>query len=371
MQQNDSPPPQTRWPTFVELCQYVIDQYVPKYGGSVAVMPLGAAGTTEMLLEASALFASKGMDWLSYYHQNGSIKFPMKDVGNWNTNDHGVNNAEGALRWPAVTYRLTGRQEDADQMPFALGMLDKYQGQVAALFCADEVFCGKAPHRGTETCTVVEAITSLAHAFEVLGTPSLMDRVERLAFNALPAALTADMWSDSRAALHRCFLTLYSLKIFAAVSVPKRELVSRTHVYVQNANSVFAGQTKAAPPTPPFPGTQPLQAHHLHHQHQTNKPCASCTGQEGDVPAAAAHVHNGDKPSGEDQGANFYGVSHFPCCITNFPQGDVLRTLERHSAVQLQCCSVTEPPIRTRGGSDRDRCSLLPALSLPWLLLIY
>jgi hypothetical protein len=42
-----------------------------------------------------------------------------------------------------------------------------------------------------------------------------------LAFNAMPAALTADMW---------------------------------THVYVQNANSVFAGQTKAAPPTPPLPG---------------------------------------------------------------------------------------------------------------------
>ena len=28
-----------------------------------------------------------------------------------------------------------------------------------------------------------------------------------------------------------------------------------------------------------------------------------------------------DVPSGEDQTANFYGVSHFPCCITNFPQG--------------------------------------------------
>eukprot|EP01052_Picozoa_sp_SAG31_P013351 SAG31_NODE_801_length_12013_cov_23.812070_12_plen_143_part_00 len=98
----------------------------------------------------------------------------MQDVPNWNTNDHGVNNAEGALRWPAVTYRMTGRSEDAAQMPFALSMLDKYQGQVAALFCADEVFCGKAPHRGTETCAVVEAMTSLAHAFEVLGTLDLV-----------------------------------------------------------------------------------------------------------------------------------------------------------------------------------------------------
>ena len=49
--------------------------------------------------------------------------------------------------------------------------------------------------------------------------------------------------------------------------------------YVQQANSVFAGISKPAP----------------------------------DMVE--------DKPSGEDQASNFYGVSHFPCCITNFPQG--------------------------------------------------
>jgi hypothetical protein len=38
------------------------------------------------------------MDWLSYYHRNGTVKFPLLDVHAWNTNDHGVNNAEGALR---------------------------------------------------------------------------------------------------------------------------------------------------------------------------------------------------------------------------------------------------------------------------------
>ena len=46
---------QTRWPTFVEICQYVVDYYVPKYGSNKAVMPLGPDGTTEMLLNASAL----------------------------------------------------------------------------------------------------------------------------------------------------------------------------------------------------------------------------------------------------------------------------------------------------------------------------
>ena len=73
-------------------------------------------GTSPPFGDWHSLFAQKGMNWLSYYHRNGSIKFPFADVHGWNTNDHGVNNAEGAVRWPAVTYRMTGRQEDAEQM---------------------------------------------------------------------------------------------------------------------------------------------------------------------------------------------------------------------------------------------------------------
>ena len=84
-----------------------------------------------------------------------------------------------------------------------------------------------------------------------------MDRVERLAFNALPAALTADMW---------------------------------THVYVQQANSVFAGRSR---------------------------PNTSCAV----APPNTPDVGHGENPSGECQTTNYYGVSHFPCCITNFPQG--------------------------------------------------
>ena len=264
---------QTRWPTFVEIALYVIDELVPQFGSDRAVMPLGADGTTEMLLNASVLFRQKGMAWGDYYHQTGAHgvpKFPEGPVRGWNTNDHGVNNAEGALRYPAVTYRLTNNMSfGAQEMHFVLGQLDRYQGQVASLFCADEVFCGREPHRGTETCAIVEAMASLEYAFVTLGDPSYMDRVERLAFNALPAALTADMW---------------------------------THVYVQQANSVFAGRTKPAYPA--------LRRHGLGVAHAASaaasRGCRGCAG---------------DTPSGEDQSANYYGVSHFPCCITNFPQG--------------------------------------------------
>eukprot|EP00854_Cymbomonas_tetramitiformis_P005362 gene5362-6506_t len=298
---------QTRWPTFVELCQYAVDVIVPAHGTNPAVCPLGANRTQAMLLEAASIFQQKGMDWAGYYHRTGGVKFPTGPVLGWNTNDHGVNNAEGALRWPSVAYRMSGAAADAKEMDVVLGMLDKYQGQPNALFCADEVFCGRQPNRGTETCAVVEAIAALEFAFLTLGDVALLDRAERLAFNGLPAALTADMW---------------------------------THVYVQQANSVFAGRSHPASgaTTPAGPGesgstSEPARwmgsrgllarARHEAPDMELQSPtppqgCATCRGRRSHGSARASF---GSSPSGEDEDANFYGVSHFPCCITNFPQG--------------------------------------------------
>lgn len=75
----------TRWPTFVQVCLYVIDRLVPLYGADAAVMPLGAAGTTELLMNASRAFRAKGMDWGTYYNRTGPVKFPFGPVSGWNT----------------------------------------------------------------------------------------------------------------------------------------------------------------------------------------------------------------------------------------------------------------------------------------------
>ena len=84
--------------------------------------------------------------------------------------DHGVNNAEGALRWPGAMYRVNGSRADGEAaLALVLRMLESRQGQVQSLFCADEVFCGRDPNRGTETCAVVEAMASLEQARVRLG----------------------------------------------------------------------------------------------------------------------------------------------------------------------------------------------------------
>jgi hypothetical protein len=341
-----------RWPSFVDVLQWTIDEIVPVYGGNPNVCPLGAAKTIEMLHNASDIWRLEGFAWATYYGETPRgvdgrqatepLNFPKGPVDGWNVFDHGVNNAEGAMRWPAVMARMNhvngsvqgSFEENRARMDRMLQTIDTYQGTVAAGMCADEVYCGRSPHRGTETCTVVEQMASLEFAFTTFGTGDYMDRVERLAYNGLPAALTADM---------------------------------ETHVYVQQANSVFAGRTTlAAQEADPS-----LKHHELDNRHsaahsgwrsfQESKKelamsgCQACGGGGGGGGGGSkSHVqpepggqdrafdfdHFADSPSGEDMSANYYGVDHFPCCITNFPQGTHTSHRRCHRSVTTRLASL-------------------------------
>ena len=68
-----------------------------------------------------------------------------------------------------------------------LEILDRYHGQVTGMFTGDECLAGKNPVQGTELCAVVETMYSLEHLLTVTGDPAFGDRLERMAFNALPA----------------------------------------------------------------------------------------------------------------------------------------------------------------------------------------
>jgi DUF1680 family protein len=76
-----------------------------------------------------------------------------------------------------------------------LGKLDEFDRQPNGIFGADEHYGGTDPSQGTELCTVVEAMFSLETDEWVLGDPLLADRLEKIAFNALPGTMTADLWA--------------------------------------------------------------------------------------------------------------------------------------------------------------------------------
>jgi len=74
-------------------------------------------------------------------------------------------------------------------------IIDTYHGQTSGIFTCSEHLAGLDPSQGTETCTVVETMFSYEVLFSVFGNADDAERVEQLAYNALPASMTSDQWA--------------------------------------------------------------------------------------------------------------------------------------------------------------------------------
>lgn len=74
-------------------------------------------------------------------------------------------------------------------------LLSEYNGTPVGLFTGDECLAGVSPIHGTELCAVVEQMYSYETLFAYTGDGKWAERLEMLAFNALPAAISDDMWT--------------------------------------------------------------------------------------------------------------------------------------------------------------------------------
>ncbi len=144
------------------------------------------------LLDLARKVRGQGHDWEAQF---ADFRFPLK-VGKQDTNlaTHGVNNGM-ALKAAPVWWLVSGDPRDRAGLAQMMGMLDRYHGQPEGVFASDEHYGGLDPSQGTELCTVVESMFSLEVAESILGEASLGDRLERLAYNALPGTMTADLWA--------------------------------------------------------------------------------------------------------------------------------------------------------------------------------
>jgi uncharacterized protein len=107
---------------------------------------------------------------------------------------HGVNIAM-AIKMSPVWSLVSGKESDRAAIFQMIQTLDRYHGLPNGIFSADEHLAGRNPSQGTELCTVVEMMFSLEQSLAILGDASLGDRLERLAFNALPGAFNDTMWA--------------------------------------------------------------------------------------------------------------------------------------------------------------------------------
>ncbi len=155
------------------------------------------------LLDLFRLLQQQGFDWQAEFANFQFTKritpeaiglSPNSPLTDSAMQTHGVNVAM-ALKMSPVRALLTQSQTDRRAIFHMLEELDRYHGLPNGIFSADEHLAGRNPSQGTELCTVVEAMFSLEQSLAITGDASLGDRLEKIAFNALPGAFTDDMWA--------------------------------------------------------------------------------------------------------------------------------------------------------------------------------
>jgi hypothetical protein len=155
------------------------------------------------LLDLAQLLHKQGYDWMAQYadfqyKERITADFLKLSEGNGLKDlalaTHGVNNGQAVKAGP-VWSLVSGSEADRSAAFKMISELDRYHGLPNGMFSCDEHLAGLNPSQGSELCTVVEFMFSLEHCLAVTGDPFFADRLERLAFNALPGTFTDDMWA--------------------------------------------------------------------------------------------------------------------------------------------------------------------------------
>ena len=170
---------------------------------ALAVLWLYNRNGDSSLIDLAKLLHTQGFDWQADFANfrftdavtPATIKLDQNNgLGESALASHGVNNGQ-ALKAAPVWSMVTGQDADRQGLQQMLAKLDQYHGLPNGMFSCDEHFAGRNPSQGSELCTVVETMFSLEQSLAILGDATLGDRLEMIAFNALPGTFTDDMWA--------------------------------------------------------------------------------------------------------------------------------------------------------------------------------
>ncbi|SHF40770.1 beta-L-arabinofuranosidase domain-containing protein [Pedobacter caeni] len=107
---------------------------------------------------------------------------------------HSVNVGQ-ALKFPVLYSQLNNTAFYRDASQKGIDHLMRDHGQSTGIASGTEFLAGKSSFQGTETCTVVEWMQSLETAARIIHDVKSGDRLEKIAFNTLPAQFSRDIKS--------------------------------------------------------------------------------------------------------------------------------------------------------------------------------
>ncbi len=140
------------------------------------------------LIDLAKLLKKQGADYNKFVW---GWRIPQKKI--WRHRDHIVNIAM-MFKYEALYCELTGEPYE-NRAEKLRQILDKHHGTVFEGFTGDECLSGRKPIQGTELCSIAEQMYSYEHLFAYTGDEKWAERLEVLAFNALPATISDDMWT--------------------------------------------------------------------------------------------------------------------------------------------------------------------------------
>ena len=139
------------------------------------------------LKDLARILKEQGLDY------NEAIPLWKRPLNRWRFDTHIVNIGM-MLKSEAVSCGMLN-EEYTDNAEKLHEILTEHNGTPVGIFTGDECLSGLSPIQGTELCAVAEQMYSYEHLFAATGESKWAERLEMLAFNALPATISDDMWT--------------------------------------------------------------------------------------------------------------------------------------------------------------------------------
>lgn len=146
------------------------------------------------LLTLGDLLIDQTYDWTAYFEKDEPVhlRSNIDTTKYWDDSPQHTVNLSHGFKQPALVYQHTSDPRYKKAVYSGFEIMNKYHDQIHGGHAGDERMGYNRGNEGTELCSVVENMHSYEAILNVLGDPAIADRLEKIAYNALPGSIKPD-----------------------------------------------------------------------------------------------------------------------------------------------------------------------------------